>query len=168
MHAFVVHVEDRPGVLNRVVSLFRRRAYNIHDITSSRSHEDGVHRMTIWVDDAVDATRIAANLHKVVDVISVDEISQEPRVTQGLALVKVNAPEDRRPEVLAVCATFEAQVLDTGPDALVTQIVGDGPTIESFVDQLRPFGLQELAQTGVVTMTRCTPSTPSSRESQDD
>ena len=157
MHAFVVHVEDRPGVLNRVVSLFRRRTYNIHDITSSRTHETGVHRMTIWVNDEANAQQITANLTKELDVISVEEISQLPRVSRGLALIKVAAPPERRPEVLQLCEVFQASVVDVGPDAVVTELAGSASQIARFVDILRPYGIQEMAQTGVVAMTRCGP-----------
>ncbi len=159
MHTFVVHVQDQPGVLNRVVSLFRRRAYNIHDINSSRTHEPGVHRMTIWVGGDANAERIAANLYKLVNVIDVAEISGCPRVDRGLGLIKVRATEQERPAVLQLCEVFRAQVVDIGPDAMVLEATGSAEKIQSLVTVLRPFGIAEMAQTGAIAMTRCNQST---------
>ncbi|TNE87420.1 MAG: acetolactate synthase small subunit [Deltaproteobacteria bacterium] len=153
MHTFIVHVQDQPGVLNRVVSLFRRRAYNIHDIHSSRTHQAGVHRMTIWAEG--DAERIAANLYKLVNVISVEEVSRQPFVARGLALLKLEATEKTRPELLQLCEVFRATAVDIGPDALIVELTGSADKIASFVDVVRPYGIREMAQTAAVAMTRC-------------
>lgn len=152
MHTFIVRVQDQPGVLNRVVSLFRRRAYNIADIHSSRTHEPGVHRMTIWAEG--DADRIAANLYKLVNVISVEEVSQRPFVARGLALLKIAADAERRPEVLQLCEVFRASAVDIGAEALIVELTGSSEKIASFVEVLRPFGILEMAQTAAVAMTR--------------
>jgi acetolactate synthase-1/3 small subunit len=159
MHTFIVHVQDQPGVLNRVVSLFRRRNYNIHDINSSRTHEAGVHRMTIWVGGEADAARIEANLYKLVNVISVEEVSHRARVDRGLALIKVAADEAQRPQILQLCEVFRAQVVDIGAGAMVLEVTGSTDKIQSLVSVLRPFGIAEMAQTGAIAMTRCA-STP--------
>lgn len=152
---FVVYVEDLPGVLNRVASLFRRRGYNIVSLNVGRTHETGVSRMTIVVDaDDDTARRIAANLYKLVNVLRVDDITHVPAVMRDLALVKVWARADERPKVLQVCEVFRARVVDVSHDSLTVEITGTEDKIDGLVAVLREYGIAEMVRTGAVAMTR--------------
>lgn len=152
---FVVYVEDKPGVLNRVASLFRRRAFNIESLNVGRTHERGVSRMTIVVvaDDDT-ARRFEANLYKLVNVLRVDDLSKSPNVVRDLALIKVAASPDKRAEVLQLCEVFRARAIDIAPDSVMLEITGTPDKIEGLVNVLRPFGILEMVQSGSVAMTR--------------
>ena len=155
LRTFVVHVEDLPGVLNRVASLFRRRTYNIVSLNVGRTHAPGVSRMTIVVEADDDmARRIEANLYKLVNVLRVDDISHQPSVMRDLALVKVWAGAEERPKVLQVCEVFRARVVDVASDSLIVEITGTQDKIDGLVAVLREYGIAEMVQTGSVAMTR--------------
>jgi len=155
LRTFVAYVEDKPGVLNRVASLFRRRGYNIVSLNVGRTHEVGISRMTFVVEgDEVISHLIGANLYKLVNVLSVEDISQQPSVSRDLALIKVGVGPDRRAEVLQLIEVFRARVVDIGPDALVAEITGSQDKIEGLTAVLAPFGILEMVQTGTVAMTR--------------
>src|SRR5262245_48693679 len=155
LRTFVAYVEDRPGVLNRVASLFRRRGYNIVSLNVGRTHEPGVSRMTFVVDaDADTGRRIEANLYKLVNVISVEDITREAAVVRDLALIKLRVGPDKRPEVLQLCEIFRARAVDVGPDTLIVEITGTQDKLEGLLTVLQPFGIDEMVQTGTVAMTR--------------
>ncbi len=163
LHTIVSYVEDRPGVLNRVASLFRRRAYNIVSLNVGRTHEPGVSRMTIVVDaDDDTARRIEANLYKLVNVLRVDDITHKPNVARDLALIKVQFGPEQRTEVLQLCEVFRARVVDVSPVSLIAEITGTQDKIDGLVNVLRPFGITEMVQTGLVSMTRGTAPAPGS------
>jgi acetolactate synthase I/III small subunit len=152
---FVAYVEDKPGVLNRVASLFRRRGYNIVSLNVGRTHEAGVSRMTFVVEcDDIVAHLIEANLYKLVNVLGVQDISREASVVRDLALIKVSVGPERRNEVLQLVEVFRARVVDIGPDSLIAEISGAPDKIEAMVGCLTPFGIIEMVQTGQVAMTR--------------
>ena len=152
---FVAYVEDQPGVLNRVSSLFRRRCYNIVSLNVGRTHEAGVSRMTFAVEaDEDTARRIEANLYKLVNVLSVEDITGKPSLTRGLALIKVTVGPEKRSEVLQLCEVFRARAVDVGTDTLIVEITGDQGKIDGLVAILAPFGIAEMVQTGTVAMTR--------------
>jgi acetolactate synthase I/III small subunit len=148
-------VEDKPGVLNRVASLFRRRAFNIESLTVGHTEQPGVSRMTIVVDSTqTEAERVTANLYKQVNVIQVEDISNSPMVSRDLALIKVNTPANRRSEIMQLVDVFRARIVDVGNDSLIVEITGVEDKIEGLVDVLRPFGIVEMVRTGVVAMAR--------------
>lgn len=152
---FVAYVEDQPGVLNRVTSLFRRRCYNIVSLNVGRTHEAGVSRMTFAVEaDEDTARRIEANLYKLVNVLSVEDITGKPSLARGLALIKVIVGPEKRSEVLQLCEVFRARAVDVGTDTLIVEITGDQGKIDGLVAILAPFGIAEMVQTGTVAMTR--------------
>jgi acetolactate synthase-1/3 small subunit len=155
LHTFVVHVEDRPGVLNRVSSLFRRRAYNITSLTVGPTDRAGVSRMTIAVETDEDgAARIEANLYKLVSVLRVENITALPAVCRDLAMIKVAAPAETRTELIHLVHVFRAHVVDVAPESLVIEITGTEDKIDSLVEVLRPYGVIEMARTGRVAMAR--------------
>ncbi len=154
---FVVLVDDKPGVLDRVASLFRRRAYNIESLAVGRTDKPGVSHITVVMNaDARTARLVEANLYKLVNVLDVQDLSNVPSVTRDLALIKVQAGHDKRAEDLQIEEVFRARIVDVSPNALIFEITGTEDKIDSLVDVLRPFGIVGLARTGRVSMVRAT------------
>jgi acetolactate synthase-1/3 small subunit len=152
---FIAYVEDKPGVLNRIASLFRRRNYNIISLNVGRTHDFGISRMTFVVNaDDDTARRIEANLYKLVNVISVEDITTKASVSRDLALIKVSVGPERRAEVLQLVEVFRARAVDVGPDNLIVEITGTQDKIDGLTAVLSPFGIVEMVQTGTVAMTR--------------
>jgi acetolactate synthase-1/3 small subunit len=159
-HTFVVTVEDEPGVLNRVASLFRRRNYNIDSLTVGRTEQPGVSRMTIVVPtDEPGAHRVAANLYKLVNVISVQDITNSPAVFRDLAMIKVAATPAERPGLVHLVDVFRARIIDLAPDSLTIEITGAEDKIDGLLEVLKPYGVLEMARTGRVAMARGVKST---------
>lgn len=155
LRTFVAYVEDKPGVLNRIASLFRRRNYNIISLNVGRTHEPGVSRMTFQVEATSDQSpRIEANLYKMVNVLSIQDITDVPRVVRDLALIKVNVSPERRGDVLNLVQIFRARSVDVSPETITVEITGDQGKIQGMVASLRPFGIVEMVQTGTVAMGR--------------
>ncbi len=154
----VVHVENRPGVLNRVASLFRRRAFNIESLTVGHTEKLGVSRMTIVVDtDDAGAARLEANLYKLVDVLRVENITSAPSVLRDLAIIKVATTSETRAEIMQLAHVFRARVVDVAGDSMVLETTGGEDKIEGLVTVLRQYGILEMARTGRVAMTRGAP-----------
>ena len=155
LRTLVVLVEDRPGVLNRVASLFRRRAFNIDSLTVGRTETPGVSRMTIVVDtDESGARRIEAHLYKLVNVLRVDDVSAKPSVVRDLAMIKVAANAESRPHVMQLVNVFRARVVDVAPDSLIIETTGTEDKIDGLLEMLLPYGVVEMARTGRVAMAR--------------
>lgn len=152
----VALVENKPGVLNRVVSLFRRRSFNVDSLTVGRTHKPHVSRMTIVVDDArVNPHRIAYNLQKLVNVIDVQVLNDQPHVARDLALIKVRSDDaESRNKLTTICEHFPARIIDIGPQVAITEIVGTEDLVEQFVDAMREIGIVEMIRTGIVAMGR--------------
>jgi len=154
-HTFVVYVENRPGVLNRIASLFRRRGYNIESLTVGHTERPGVSRMTIVSQiSAGGAHRVEANIYKLVDVLSVKDVTYDSTVARSLALIKVQATEQARHRLMEIVRVFRARVVDLAPRSLIIEITGAEDKIEALVEVLRPFGILEMVRTGRVIMTR--------------
>ena len=154
-HTFVVYVEDKPGVLNRVASLFRRRAFNIDSLTVGHSETTSESRMTIVVEsDASDARRIEANLYKLVNVVRVHDITHAPSIFRELAMVKVTTTIETRTQIMQLVDVFRARVVDVAPDSLVIETTGTEEKIEGLLEVLQPYGILELVRTGRVGMLR--------------
>jgi acetolactate synthase I/III small subunit len=148
-------VEDKPGVLTRVASLFRRRAFNIESLTVGHTERPGVSRMTIVVDSArTDAEQVARNLHKLVNVIDVEDVTEEPSVMRDLALIKVRANNGKRAEILQLVETFRARVVNVNPNSVMVEVTGTEDKIDGLVEVLRDFGIIEMVRTGRVAMKR--------------
>jgi acetolactate synthase-1/3 small subunit len=154
-HTLVMLVEDKPGVLNRVASLFRRRAFNIESLTVGHTEHPGVSRMTIVIDgNQTNVERVTANLYKLVNVIQVADLVGIPSVSRDLALIKVSVTATNRSEVMQLVEVYRSRIVDVANDSLIIEITGDESKINSFVDVLRPFGILEMVRTGVVAMAR--------------
>src|SRR4030095_15045528 len=155
LHTFVVYVDNKPGVLNRVASLFRRRAFNIESLTVGHTEETGVSRMTVVVDtDAYGARRLEANLYKLVPVKRVDDISAAPSIVRDLALIKVTATGEARTHVMQLVDVYRPRVVDVAPESLVIETTGTEEKIDSLLDVLRPYGVIEMVRTGRSAMVR--------------
>ncbi len=155
LNTFVVYVENKPGVLARVASLFRRRAFNIDSLTVGRTEKPEVSRMTIVVDaDTDQALRFEANLYKLVNVLFVENITKEPAIIRDLAMIKVAATHEARSHVLELASVFRARVIDVAPDSLTMEITGTEDKIDGLLEVLRPYGVLEMVRTGVVAMRR--------------
>ena len=148
-------VEDKPGVLNRVASLFRRRAFNIESLTVGHTGQPGVSRMTIVVDsDRTDAQKVAQHLYRLVNVIRVEDVTEQPAVMRDLALIRVRANGGTRSEVMQIVDTFRARVVDVSLDTLMVEVTGTEEKVNGLVEVLRPFGITEMVRTGQVAMVR--------------
>ena len=154
-HTFVALVEDKPGVLNRVVSVFRRRTFNIESLAVGQTNQPGISRITIVVDsDKTEVNRIIPYMYKLINVIQVEDITYEPRVTRDLVMVKVNTTSENRSEIMKLADVFRAHIVDVANNSLIIEITGDEEKVNSFVDVLRPYGITEMVRTRIVAMER--------------
>jgi acetolactate synthase-1/3 small subunit len=155
MHTFAIYVEDRPGVLDRVASLFRRRAFNIHSLAVGPSETAGVSRMTTVVQtDDGGALRIQAHLYKLVHVLRVDDITSRTSLVRELALIKVTAGHTNRASLMQLAQALEARVVDVAADSLVLEMTASPSRIDALLEVLRPYGVLEMARTGRIAMLR--------------
>src|SRR5438105_6859539 len=155
LNTFVVYVENKPGVLTRVASLFRRRAFNIDSLTVGRTEKPEVSRMTITVDaDRDQARRIEANLYKLVNVLLVENITDQASIVRDLAMIKVAATHEARSHVLELASVFRARVVDVSPESLTIEITGAEDKIDGLLDVLRRYGVMEMVRTAIVAMRR--------------
>jgi acetolactate synthase I/III small subunit len=154
-HTLIALVEDKPGVLNRVSSLFRRRAFNIDSLTVGRTDQPGVSRMTIVMDsDSAGAERVTSYLYKLVNVIQVEDVTNRPAVNRDLAMMKVSVTASNRTEIIQLVDVFRARIVDVANDSLIIEITGDEEKIDGFIEVLRPYGIIEMVRTGIVSMLR--------------
>jgi acetolactate synthase-1/3 small subunit len=148
-------MEDKPGVLARVASLFRRRAFNIESLTVGHTEQPGISRMTIVVNsERTDAQKVAQNLNKLVNVLRVEDVTDQAVVMRDLALIKVQATGATRSEVMQLVDTFRARVVDVSLDTLMVEVTGSDDKVEGLVDVLGAFGIVEMVRTGRVAMAR--------------
>ena len=154
-HTLIALVEDKPGVLNRVASLFRRRGFNIESISVGRSELPHISRMTIVVNGtAMIVEQVRKQLDRVIDVIKVSDITDDNMVARELALIKVRATSSSRSEIIEIVDIFRANIVDVAPGSITIEVTGDEKKIDSLLSLVRSFGIKELARTGRVGMTR--------------
>ncbi|MFM8321994.1 MAG: acetolactate synthase small subunit [Chloroflexota bacterium] len=154
-HTLVAIVENKPGVLNRVASLFRRRAYNIESLTVGRTETPGVSRMTIMVGgDDLAIERLVAYLYKLVNVIQVVDVTHQASVNRDLVMIKVQAPPETRTHIMQTVDVFRARIVDVTNESFIVEATGDEEKIEGLVEVLRPYGIIEMVRTGIVSMAR--------------
>ncbi|CAA7601665.1 acetolactate synthase [Acididesulfobacillus acetoxydans] len=155
LHTLAVLVENHPGVLTRVSGLFARRAYNIESLSVCRTEDPDISRMTIVVDgDDQVLEQVTKQLHKLVVVHKVVDLTSEAVVNRELALVRVKVNADSRLEVLQTVDVFRGQVVDMGRSSVIVELTGDGEKIDAFVRTVRPYGLMELVRTGKIAILR--------------
>ena len=154
-HTLVALVNDKPGVLNRVASLFRRRGFNIESIAVGHTEEEGLSRMTIVVTgDSATVEQVRKQLDKVIDVVKVSDITQESIVDRELALIKVKTTPQTRSEIIQIVDIFRANIVDVAADSLIVEVTGDEDKLNSLFNLLHDFGIKEIARTGRLAMTR--------------
>ena len=139
-HTIVALMQDRPGVLNRAVSLFRRRGFNIESLAVGHSETPGVSRMTLVV-EAADVEQVTKQLYRLIEVLKVSDVTNDPTVEREMALVKIHAPSQSRPEVVALCSVFDAKIVDVGYNTMIIEMTGTPSKVENFVEVIRPFGV---------------------------
>src|SRR5262245_37804742 len=155
MQTFAVYVDNKPGVLNRVASLFRRRAFNIESLTVGHTETPGISRMTIVVDtDQRGGRLVEANLYKLIPVRRVHNITSVPTIARDLALIKVSATGEARTHVMQLADVYRARVVDVGPESLVIEATGTEDKVDSLLEVLRPYGIAGMVRTGRVEMAR--------------
>jgi len=154
-HTLIAIVEDKPGVLNRVSSLFRRRGFNIDSIAVGHSEVAGLSRMTIVVDGtATSVEQVRKQLDKLIDVVKVTDITEDSMLGRELALIKVKATAATRSEIIQIVDIFRANIVDVAADSLMVEVTGDEDKLDSLYQLLQGFGIKEIARTGRIAMTR--------------
>ena len=154
-HTLVTLVADRPGVLNKVSSLFRRRGFNIESIAVGSSEEPGLSRMTIVVlGNTAEVEQVRKQLDKLIDVVKVFNISDESSVSRELALIKVKTTPSTRSEIMQIVDIYRSTIVDVSPDSVTIEATGDENKLDSLVNLVRGFGIKEIARTGRIAMTR--------------
>jgi acetolactate synthase-1/3 small subunit len=150
-------VQDKPGVLARIAGLFRRRGFNISSLAVGRSEQPGLSRMTFVVEGTHEVVRhVAAQLDRLIDVVEVQDITEKNIVWRELALIKVTADANARREILELVNIFRVNVIDIGAESLTVEISGGRQKIDSFIELVRKFGLEEVIRTGRVATLRGT------------
>ena len=154
-HTIIALVEDKPGVLTRVASLFRRRGFNIASLAVGHSEQEGLSRMTFVVDgDQYTVEQATKQLDKLIDVVRVSDITGEDIVARELALIKVKATPENRSEIVEMVNLFRAKIVDVGAQSMVIETTGEEDKINALYDLLAPFGILEMMRTGLVSMVR--------------
>ena len=157
LHTFVAYVEDRPGVLTRVASLFRRLNINIISLTVGHSEREGLSRLTLVCESSAEAGhRIRASLFKLENVVDVDDIAGAPAVTRELALIKVGATKETRSAIFELVEVFRARIVDLAPESLMIEMTGVESKIEGLIQVLKEGDnpVLEICRSGKMTMRR--------------
>jgi acetolactate synthase-1/3 small subunit len=163
-HTLSVQVENKPGALTRITSMFARRGFNIESLAVGPTERPEVSRITLCVDcDENSLAQIQKQMHKLVNVLRISELTPDESLERELALIKVAAQPARRSELMALGEVFNARVADLGRDAIVFEICGTPEEIDSFEELLRPHGIKELVRTGRVALGRASSPTTTTR-----
>jgi acetolactate synthase-1/3 small subunit len=154
-HTLVALMQDRPGVLNRVASLFRRRGFNIESLTVGQTETPGISRMTIVVDSSdTSVEQVSKQLYRLIEVLKVSDVTADPNVARELVMIKVHAPSARRAEISSLADVFEAKIVDVAHDSLMLELTAGPDKVENFIELVRPFGIREMVRTGRIAMVR--------------
>ena len=154
-HTLIALVQDKPGVLNRVASMFRRRGFNIVSLAVGNSEQAGLSRMTFVVNgDDHTVSQVAKQLDKLIDVLEVADITEARIVARELAMIKVGTTPITRGEIIQIVNLFRANIIDVGGDSMVIEITGEGDKIDALYNLLSPFGIIEMSRSGIVAMER--------------
>jgi len=154
-HVLVAIVNNRPGVLNRVASLMRARNFNIESLAVSHLDDPDISRMTITLRaDDVLVEQAAKQLYKVIDVLKVQDVTDEPTVQHELALVKVRATDRTRGELISIVEMYKARIVDMAAESVIVETTGTESEVDALIALLRGYGIKELVRTGTVVMSR--------------
>ncbi len=156
-HTLVAMVADHPGVLTRVASMFRRRGFNIASLAVGNCEELGYSRMTIEVNGTDDEVKqFEKQLYKLVEVITIRDLTDVAAVQTETALVRVRIPPEDRPGLADIADIFHGEIVDVARDSMIVQITGVSESIDRFLDVIAEYGIDELSRTGIVAMARGT------------
>ncbi|CAG9611643.1 acetolactate synthase small subunit [Bacillus sp. AFS018417] len=149
-------VRNQSGVLNRITGVMTRRHFNIESISVGHTESSHISRMTfvVHVEDVQQVEQLIKQLHKQIDVLKVSDITEEAMIARELALIKVSTTIASRSELYSLIEPFRAAVIDVGKDSIVVQVTGAQEKVEALIELLRPYGLKEIARTGVTAFTR--------------
>jgi len=154
-HVLSLLVEDKPGLLTRVAGLFARRGYNIHSLAVGTTEIEGLSRITLVVDvDGSPLEQVTKQLNKLINVLKIVELEPDQSVQREHMLVKVRIDATTRSQILEAVDLFRARVVDVAPDSLVIEVTGDTQKSEAILRVLEPFGIKEIAQSGLLAMGR--------------
>lgn len=154
-HTLSVLVENKPGVLQRVSGLFARRGFNIHSLAVGTTEDPTLSRMTIVVSaEDTPLEQITKQLHKLINVIKIQDLDPADMVDRELVLFKVNAPPDSRAELIELANIFRARIVDVGKNSLTIEATGTDDKLKAIEDLLRAYGIKELARTGKIALSR--------------
>ena len=154
-HTFIVWLEDKPGVLNRVAGLFSRRNFNIESLTVGHSEADGISRMTFVARGTErDMHQVRTQLDKLINVIHIDDVTHEPAVVREMALIKVATTAQTRGEIMQLVNIYHATIVDVDRSSLIIQIVAPEDRVDSLIKLLESYGIEEMVRTGRVAMVR--------------
>ncbi len=155
-HTLSVLVENRPGVLTRIAGLFARRGFNINSLAVGETEDPEVSRMTIVVDgeDERIIEQVTKQLNKLVDVIKLNDITQDEFVDRELIMIKVCCDSSNRAEIIQIVDIFRARIVDMGRNTVIIEATGDGGKVSAIETSLKPFGIKELVRTGKVALVR--------------
>lgn len=154
-HTLSVLVEDKPGVLARISSLFSRRGFNIESLAVGTTELEGVSRMTIVVNvESLPLEQVTKQLNKLINVLKIVELDTESSVQREIMLVKVRSDNESRSSILETVQMFRAKVVDVAPDALTIEATGNNDKLTALLKVLEPFGVKELVQSGMVAVGR--------------
>ncbi len=154
-HVLAVIVENKPGTLTRVSGLFSRRGFNIENIAVGETITPGISRMTITVEGSeLLIEQVMKQLHKLINVIKVSNLSSEPSVMRELMLIKVNAETGSRSDIQQIVETFRGKVIDVSPDSMIIEVTGNDEKLEAIKLMLQNFGIREIVRTGKVALVR--------------
>jgi acetolactate synthase-1/3 small subunit len=150
-----VLVDNKPGVLQRVASMIRRRGFNIDSLSVGPTDDDTISRMTITVHvGRQQAEQATKQLAKLIDVITIDDITGLRNVAHELVLVRMHAPPGERTELLNLVDIFRGRIVDVAPSSVIIEVTGSAEKIDNFIELMRPYGIKELARSGVVALVR--------------
>ncbi|MGP8160902.1 MAG: acetolactate synthase small subunit [Candidatus Dormibacteria bacterium] len=150
-----VLVENKPGVLNRVASMIRRRGFNIDSLSVGPTEDASVSRMTIAVHvGRQQAEQATKQLSKLIDVITIEDITELRKVSHELLLIRMHAPADQRSEILDVVAVFLGRIVDIASNSMTIEITGTTEKVDNFIELMRPYRIKEVARSGAVALVR--------------
>jgi acetolactate synthase-1/3 small subunit len=154
-HVLSLLVEDKPGLLTRVAGLFARRGFNIESLAVGHSEIEGLSRITVVVDvDDLPLEQVTKQLNKLINVIKIVELDPENSVQREHLLIKVKVEAGTRSQILEAVTLFRARVVDVAPDALVIEVTGDHGKVQALLRMLEPYGIKEIAQSGLLAIGR--------------
>lgn len=152
-HVIVALMTHKPGVLSRILSLFRKKRFNVDSITAGATEKEGIHKLTFVVDsEKNDVSQVIKQVEKMIDIIEVKDITDEKKVTRELGLIKIAIPEGKKEEIFKTIDIFRGKVVSINKDELITELTGSPEKINEFIENAKEYGVLDISRTGSTTM----------------